>query len=94
MRAICTRAMESAGSGLKVWEVDGIEVASVDKAAWDAAVSSFKQALREGRLGYALTPTTDGVSAQSPTPRADSNDSRAGHLIAGGRLGLYTNRSV
>jgi hypothetical protein len=49
-----------------VLDEDGIEVATEDRAAWDAAVASFEQARRAARL--ALLKTSSNVAGIQAEP--------------------------
>ena len=51
-----------------MWRADGIDVATEDKAAWDAAVAAFRRSRRDASIKQALssvggsTPPVDPVT--------------------------------
>jgi len=47
-----------------MWRADGIEVASEDKAAWDAAVTAFRRARRRSIAGPTPALVGPGVLAE------------------------------
>lgn len=43
-----------------MWRADGIDVATEDKAAWDAAVAEFKKTRRDAGIERALSSVGGG----------------------------------